>query len=78
MIIVLYLFLIILIRFITVKKFANAFSSKDLNIDMLILNAAVVTPQFVLSVDGLETQVTICIDMNIVNMYELVPLSIRS
>jgi hypothetical protein len=42
-----------------VKKFANAFSSKELDVDMLILNAGIVTEEFILSTDGLETQVVI-------------------
>mmetsp|Transcript_24230 Transcript_24230/g.23296 ORF Transcript_24230/g.23296 Transcript_24230/m.23296 type:complete len:339 (+) Transcript_24230:136-1152(+) len=43
--------------FAEVKKFANAFSSKELDVDMLILNAGIVTEEFILSTDGLETQI---------------------
>jgi NAD(P)-dependent dehydrogenase (short-subunit alcohol dehydrogenase family) len=64
--------------FAEVKKFAKAFSHKNLNVDILILNAAIVTPQFVLSVDGLETQIATNSISNFLLVKLLLPIIVRS
>lgn len=46
-----------LANFAAVRKFARDFSYERLKLDILILNAAVWTPSFGLTVDGLETHI---------------------